>query len=228
MQAQVFLLDSFEIVEEGGGNQTKSLDVRDRQGRLYSLRSVNKDPDPLIPNVARQLNLENIIIDGVSAQHPYGAVLAAALSNSVDLLHTHPKIVYVPQHKAMGEYAKEYGDRLFLLEYETEGEENWTSYNNVTEIVETDELQKMKMRLGDKLQIDTRKLVRARLFDLLIGDWDRHTKQWGGCFRNRMTGSWQFLCPGTGIMLFSGLTALFPRSSQIAWCSLWCDLLKRI
>ena len=177
--ARVFLLDSFDILEEGGGTQTKSLDIKDKLGRIYSLRSINKDPGPLIPEVARTLNLENIVIDGVSAQHPYGAVLAAALSNSVGILHTQPKIVYVPQHNAMGKYAKEYGDRLFLLEYETEGEANWTSLENVEEIVETDKLQEMKAALGEKLQIDQRQLVRARLFDLLIGDWDRHSKQWG-------------------------------------------------
>ena len=177
--AEVFLLDSFDIVEEGGGKQTKSLDIIDRRGRLYSLRSVNKDPDPLIPEIARTLGLENIINDGISAQHPYGALLAAELSDYVGILHTNPKIVYVPKHEAMGDYAEEYGDRLFLLEYETEGKVNWTSYNNVEEIVETDQLQEMKIQLGKRLEIDTRKLVRARLFDLLIGDWDRHTKQWG-------------------------------------------------
>jgi hypothetical protein len=177
--AQVFLLDSFEILEEGGGNQTKSLDIKDRQGRIYSLRSVNKDPDPLIPGVARKLNLENIVIDGVSAQHPYGAILAAALSDAAGILHTQPKIVYVPRQDALEKYNKVYGNRLFLLEYETEGEVNWTHYSGVKDIVDTDKLQKMKAEMGEDLQIDYRKLVRARLFDLLIGDWDRHSKQWG-------------------------------------------------
>lgn len=179
VQAEVFLLDTFDILEEGGGNQTKSLDIRDRQGNIYSLRSVNKDPDPLIPGIARTLQLENIVVDGVSAQHPYGAILAAALAESAGILYTHPKIVYVPRHKAMGKFAEEYGDRLFLLEYETEGKSNWTSLNNVREIVETDKLQEMKATMGEKLKTDRRKLVRARLFDLLIGDWDRHSKQWG-------------------------------------------------
>ena len=183
--AEVFLLDSFDILEEGGGNQTKSLDVLDQQGRLYSLRSVNKDPDPLIPPIAKTLGLENIVNDGISAQHPYGAILSAALSDHLDILHTNPEIVYVPKHKAMGKYAEDYGDRLFLLEYETEGEINWTSYENVEEIVDTDDLQEMKASLGKELEIDERKLVRARLFDLLIGDWDRHTKQWGWVLQKR-------------------------------------------
>ena len=183
--AQVFLLDSFRIDKEGGGNQTKSLKIVDNNGILYSLRSINKDPDPLIPKAARVLHLENIVIDGISAQHPYGAVLAANLSRHVGVLNTQPKIVYVPKHKALKEYEAEYGNRLFLLEYETEGEINWTRYENVKEIVETDDLQELKVKLGEKLTIDQQQLVRARLFDLLIGDWDRHSKQWGWVLQQR-------------------------------------------
>lgn len=177
--AEIFYLDSFEILDEGGGNQTKSLDILGPEGALYSLRSVNKDPTPLIPKVAKVLKLENIVRDGISAQHPYGALLAASLAEHAGLLHTHPKIVYVPEQKKLQKFSKPYGDRLYLLEYETEGDYNWTPYKNVVKIVETDELQEMKTELGKRLQIDTKKLIRARLFDLLIGDWDRHAKQWG-------------------------------------------------
>ncbi|MHA6280952.1 hypothetical protein ACXYMT_12300 [Salinimicrobium sp. CAU 1759] len=185
VEAQVFLLDSFKIDEEGGGNQTKSLKIIDKQGIVYSLRSINKDPDPLIPKAAKILNLENIVVDGVSAQHPYGAVLAAKLSQAVGVLSTKPKIVYVPKHKALERFEDQFGDRLFLLEYETEGEVNWTDINNVQEIVETDDLQELKAELGEKLKIDQQQLVRARLFDLLIGDWDRHSKQWGWALQQR-------------------------------------------
>lgn len=177
--AEVFLLDSFAIIKEGGGNQSKSLKIKDSQGKVYSLRSINKDPDPLIPEVAKNLRLENVVVDGISAQHPYGAVLAASLANVVGVLHTHPKVVYVSRHKALGEFSEKYGDRLFMLEYETEGEINWTPLDSVLEIVETNKLQEMKAGLHDGLEIDHQQLVRSRLFDLLIGDWDRHSRQWG-------------------------------------------------
>lgn len=177
--ARVFFLDTFEIIKEGGGNQTRSLKIKDPPGIIYSLRSINKDPAPLIPKVAKILNLENIINDGISAQHPYGAILAASLADATGLLHTHPQIVYVPVHDELKNYNERYGNRLYLLEYETESEINWTSYENVIKIVETDDLQELKAEMGKKLKVDTRMLVRARLFDLLIGDWDRHSKQWG-------------------------------------------------
>ncbi|WZL89517.1 hypothetical protein VS868_01850 [Salinimicrobium sp. 3283s] len=210
VQAEIFLLDSFTIQEEGGGNQTKSLKIVGKDGALYSLRSINKDPSPLIPEVAKTLGLENIVVDGISAQHPYGAVLAAALADAAGILHTHPKIVFVPRHDAMGKYSKKYGNRLFLREYETEGKVNWTSYNNVDKIVETDELQEMKINLKEALHIDHQKLVRARLFDLLIGDWDRHTKQWGWVIQQRGQNKVAIPLPGDRDNAFFRIDGVIP------------------
>lgn len=179
VKAPVFHLDSMEILEEGGGKQTHSLDLKSPSGVVYSLRSVNKDPAPLIPEIAESLGLENIVIDGISAQHPYGALVAASLSETAGIMHTHPKIVYLPKQPELGKLNKKYGDRIYLLEYETEGKVNWTSLSNVIEIMDTDDLQELKMEHGEQVTIDKRTFVRARLLDILIGDWDRHSKQWG-------------------------------------------------
>ncbi len=173
------LLGGMKIIKEGGGSQTHSLRLQNSQGILYSLRSVNKDPSSHIPELADFLGLENIVIDGISAQHPYGAIAAAALAEVAQVQHTHPKVVFVPKQKFLAGYNDKYGNRLFLLEYETEGNINWTNLSNVKKIIETDELQQLKSEVGEKLQIDENAYIRARLFDMLIGDWDRHAEQWG-------------------------------------------------
>ncbi|MBZ9631304.1 hypothetical protein LB465_10985 [Salegentibacter sp. LM13S] len=174
------LYGGMEIVKEGGGTQTHSLRLKDKDGYLYSLRSVNKDPSTHVLEFARSLRLENIVVDAISASHPYGDILTAALSEKANVLHTHPKVVFVPKQKFLGKkYNEKYGNRLFLLEYETEGEKNWTEYENVNEILDTKHLQELKDEYPEKVSVDKNALVRARLFDLLIGDWDRHAKQWG-------------------------------------------------
>jgi len=184
IKVPVLFLDTLhggmEIVKEGGGTQTQSLRLKDEEGFLYSLRSVNKDPSTHVPDFARSLGLENIVIDAISASHPYGAILAASLSEKAGVLHTHPKVVFVPKQEFLGkEYNEKYGNRLFLLEYETEGEKNWTDYDNVQEIVDPKNLQELKKENPERVSIDKNAFVRARLFDMLIGDWDRHAKQWG-------------------------------------------------
>lgn len=183
IKVPVLFLDSLkggmEVLKKGGGKQTQSLKLKSEKGVEYTIRSINKNPKALIPAFARTLGLENIIVDGISAQHPYGAVLAAELAKQANLLSTHPKIVFVPKQNVLGQYNEEYGNRLFLLEYETNSHGNWTTFKNVIEIIATDDLQKLKVDYGKKMSIDKPALIRARLFDLLIGDWDRHAKQWG-------------------------------------------------
>ena len=173
------LFGGMTVLKEGGGKQTHSLKLKSKEGYIYSLRSINKDPQPLIPEVARTLGLENIIVDGISAQHPYAAVVVAQLAKNAKILHTDPKIVFVPKQDLLGDFNPKFGNRLYLLEHETDGGANWTDYNNVTGILDTEDLQGLKLELGDKLNIDKSAMIRARLFDILIGDWDRHTKQWG-------------------------------------------------
>ncbi len=168
-----------EILEEGGGKQTHSLKLRSKKGFVYSLRSINKDPQPLVPEWAETLGLENIIVDGISAQHPFAAIAVASLADKAELIHTQPKAVFVPKQEILGEYNEDYGNKIYLLEHETEGGKNWTPYNEVEEIIDTDDLQELKVELGPDLKIDRKTLIRARLFDILIGDWDRHSKQWG-------------------------------------------------
>jgi len=173
------LYGGMEIIKEGGGKQTHSLKLRAKNDIIYTLRSVTKDPEKIIPEIAEDLGLENIIVDGISAQHPYAAILAAELAQKLDILHTHPRMVFIPKQGVLGDFNKKFGNRLFLLEYETESKGNWTSLKNVSEIIETKDLQKLKFESKAKILVDQDALIKVRLFDLLIGDWDRHAEQWG-------------------------------------------------
>lgn len=183
IQVPIAFLDTLKgglkILKEGGGKQTHSLKLVNPKGITFTLRSVAKDSQKLIPEIAEDLGLQNIIVDGISAQHPFGAILAAKLSEKAEILHTHPTMYFLPKQDLLGKYNEKYGNRLYLLEYETESKKNWTSYENIKEIVETKDLQELKQKKGKNLSIDKPALIRTRLFDLFIGDWDRHAEQWG-------------------------------------------------
>ena len=126
------------IMEEGGGNQTHSLKLQLENGVLMTLRSVTKDPSPLVPKVAETLGIQNIIVDGISAQHPYAALAVAKLSDNAGILNTRPKLVFVPKQEQLAEYNDKFGNRLFLLEYETEGNAQWLKLKNVDSLIDTE------------------------------------------------------------------------------------------
>ena len=204
------LYGGMEVIEEGGGKQTHSLELEDPNGIRYTLRSVTKDPDPLIPEFAKSLGLENIVVDGISAQHPYGALAAAALSEAAGILHTHPKMVFVPKQKVLGEYNEKYGNRLYLLEYESEGKVDWTGTENAFEIMDTDDLQKLKQEYPEQTSISVPAFIRARLFDMLIGDWDRHAKQWGWVVQKKSDAYLAFPLAGDRDNAFFSIDGIIP------------------
>ena len=204
------LKGGMKIIKEGGGKQTHSLRLKADNDVVYTLRSINKDPKPLVPEFARTLGIENIVIDGVSAQHPYAAIVVAALAEEIDVLHTDPQVVFVPEQSSLGKYNNKYGNRLYLLEYETKGKKNWTTYKDVDKIIDTDNLQKLEMKHEDKVSIDKRALVRACLFDLLIGDWDRHAKQWGWVVQKKEDHYYAIPLPGDRDNAFFKISGLVP------------------
>ena len=173
--------------EQGGGNQTQSLKFLDSLGNAYTLRSVNKDPVGLIPPIAKTLRIGGIVTDGISAQHPYGALVVPQMADALDLWHTHPRLVFVPEHNALDTFKNKFMDKLYLLEYETDGTGQWTNMEDVIKIGSTKNVQEMELKFSD-FEIDTAALVRARLFDLVIGDWDRHAKNWGWIFVKKEEG----------------------------------------
>lgn len=205
------LLGGLTIIKEGGGNQTKSLKLQDSIGNKYALRSINKTPGPLVPKFAKTLGLENIIIDGISAQHPYAATVVALLADAAHILHTSPKVYFIPKQETLKEYNENFGNKLFLFEHETESITNWTSIENVSTIIETDDLQELKLERGDSLRIDEHALVRARLFDLIIGDWDRHAKQWGWVIKNEQNGQIAIPLPADRDNAFFNVGGIIPN-----------------
>lgn len=204
------LLGGLTILKKGGGNQTISLKLEDSIGNKYTLRSINKTPEPLIPKFAKILGLENIIIDGVSAQHPYAATVVAILADAVQVLHTSPRIYFIPKQQVLQDHNESFGNKLFLFEHETENKTNWTSLENVSEIVETDDLQQLKLERGTSLKIDESALVKARLFDLFIGDWDRHSKQWGWAIQDTENGQIAIPLPADRDNAFFNISGVIP------------------
>src|SRR5690606_21175535 len=133
------------------------------------------------------------------------------LAKYANVLSTHPKVVFIPKQETLGDtYNEKYGNRLFLLEYETESDTNWTALKDVQSIVETDDLQELKQELKDSVFIDERQLVRARLFDLIIGDWDRHAKQWGWVLQKSDGGYKAIPLPGDRDNAFFRIDGVIP------------------
>lgn len=168
-----------EILEKGGGMQTYSLKMKGGDGQLYSLRSVQKDPTPVLPKPLQYSFADDVVQDQISASHPYGPYILPPLGDAAGIYHTNPKLYYLPDNPNLGEYRKEFGGALVMLEEDPD--EDWSDYEDFgyTENAVSLETMLEEMREDNDHYVDQENFLRARLFDMWINDWDRH----GGQFR---------------------------------------------
>lgn len=166
-----------EIDKKGGGMQTRSLRLKGNDGKEYVLRSMKKYPESVVPVELRGTFAENLIIEQISASHPYGAFTVPPLADAAGVYHTNPEWVYLPEDPRLGIY-HDFGGALYL--YEERPDDDRTdveSFGRPKEIISTDDVINKLMKDGDH-EIDQDLVVRSRLFDIMIGDWDRHEDQW--------------------------------------------------
>ncbi|MBG8555227.1 metallophosphoesterase [Hymenobacter guriensis] len=176
----------------GGGKQTASLKVRNEEGRLYTLRSLNKDPAAVLPEALRETAAKDILQDQISAQHPYASFVIPPLATAAGILHTNPTPVYIPRDPLLGPYVDRFADIPAAIEEDAKDDQsNVESLGNATNLVGTDKVLE-RLRDDNDNRVNEKAFARSRLFDMWIGDWDRHEDQWRWAERKDKDGDRKF------------------------------------
>jgi hypothetical protein len=165
-------------VKLGGGLQTSSLRLKGANGKQYVLRSVNKDPSKAIVSELRGTFADDVVQDQISSSNPYAPLVVSSLAEAAGIFHSKPRLVYVPASHRLTSFAETFSETLCLFEERPAGnEEDNAAYGYATSIINS---QKLFDRFFSSSQygVDAKAFVKARLFDMLIGDWDRHEDQW--------------------------------------------------
>ncbi|WP_345227898.1 metallophosphoesterase [Hymenobacter koreensis] len=162
----------------GGGKQTASLKVRNEAGQNFTLRGINKDPSAVLPEALQQTAAKDILQDQISAQHPYSAIAVAPLADAAKILHTNPVTRFIPRDPLLGQYLSTFADKpVFLEEDAKDDQSNVASLGNAKNLVGTEKVLE-RLRDDNDNKIKAKAFARSRLFDMWIGDWDRHEDQW--------------------------------------------------
>ncbi|HEX8530182.1 MAG TPA: hypothetical protein VF646_09165, partial [Cytophagales bacterium] len=166
------------IDRRGGGMQTKSLRLQAKDGRQYVLRTVEKFAENAIPENLRSAFVVDIVQDQISAAHPFAALAVPPLAEAAGVMHTNPKLVFIPDDPRLGKYRKGFANTLALFEERPDdGFEKTELFGGAEKIYSTTKM--LEKLYGDNdHRVDQQAVLRARLFDMLIGDWDRHDDQW--------------------------------------------------
>ncbi len=182
IKVKVFDIDKehggLDIIKRGGGQQTHSIRMKAKNGHQYALRSIEKFVEGAMPSEMKNTFAIDLIQDNISASNPFAALPVAKLADAAGVLHTNPEFVYIPFDNRLGEYKEDLSKSLFLYEERPNG--NWrdeASFGNSKKIVGTpdviDETENKQNHV-----VNQKSVLRARLFDTFINDWDRHDDQW--------------------------------------------------
>ena len=192
IEVPVLLIDTVNggltPVKEGGGQQSRSLRFKNDNDNEFTLRALRKSPSnyiqaDLLPTsyIGDRINNtfpERVIKDYFTTSHPYARFALDNFAEALDLAHIKPKIYYVPRQPALEIHNDDYGDELYELQAHA-GSENksFEQFEKPDEILSTFDFLE-KLRKDQDATVDENEYLKARLFDMLIGDWDRHQDNW--------------------------------------------------
>ena len=160
----------FIIKGIGGGKQTKSLKLEDKNGKEWTLRTIDKDPEKAVPENLRGTIGHAIVVDAISASSPYAPLTIPVLAKAVGVPAANPQFFFVPDDPAFGYYRPVFKNTVCMLE-EKQPTPDETDTKSTNEIIN-------KLFQQNDHHIDQPSVLRARLLDMLIGDFDRHNDQW--------------------------------------------------
>jgi hypothetical protein len=193
-------------IREGGGMQSKSLRLRDKDGVEWVLRSVEKTPDKLLPEGLRGTFALDWIDDALSGQHPYSALVVPPLAEAAKVPHAHPVIGMVADDPAFGEFRKVFAGIVCLLEEREPTGESDNTIKMLNNLVKDNDNR-----------FDKETFLRARMLDLLIGDWDRHEDQWRWAYKKDGKNKFYTSVPRDRDQVFHLTEGVFPSIASASW-----------
>jgi len=165
-------------IKRGGGLQTTSLRLRDSQGKQFVLRSVTKDPSKSLPPELKETLAANIVVDQYAILHPFATIVVPKLADGAGVYHTNPKIVLVPKDDRFGPFRDVVANQIMLFEERPDDDMSHApTFGRSKKVIGSVSMTKEITSDNDN-RVDERFYARARLFDMYISDWDRHSDQW--------------------------------------------------
>jgi hypothetical protein len=161
-----------------GGQQSLGLALKGADGRDYTFRGVDKDPSSILPEDLQDTVVDAFVQDQIASSHPAGSLIAEELSRAAGVPVVESRLFVLGDDPALGEFQGDFAGTLGTLSvYPQPVSGTNPGFEGATEILDHLEFY-ARLRASTSDRVDDRAFLRARLFDVFIGDWDRHRKQW--------------------------------------------------
>lgn len=167
---------------------TNSLLLVDKNGKEFVMTPLEKDANSFFKSIAYKNDnsknqatnalSEDFLRDYFTTIHPFTPLVIPTLSKAIQVSATQPGLYYIPNQNLLGKYNTDFGGALYYVSAKTNAtQKSNPNFGKPTSIIDTDEMLHL-IRTNKNHKLDKENYIRARLLDMLIGDWDRQAKNW--------------------------------------------------
>ncbi len=162
----------------GGGLQTMSVKFKSKNGKKYAFRALDKQPEKSLSEVLQKSVYKGITQELITTMHPYAPLVAHELMEATDIIHIKPELFILDKNNDLSSKYNPYIGKIGTLEEKPKGKrKKHEGFYGADDVVTSYEML-IDLRKSHKNKIDKSAYAKARLMDMLIGDWDRHEDNW--------------------------------------------------
>jgi hypothetical protein len=169
-------------------NTTNALLLVDKNGREFVMTPLEKDASSFFKSIAykndsfkNQANnalSEDFLRDYFTTIHPFTPLVIPNLSKAIQVNAVSPSLYFIPNQNLLGKYNTDFGDKFYYIAAKANStQKNNVNFGKPSAIIDTDEMLHL-IRTNKNHEVAIKDYIRARLFDMLIGDWDKQAKNW--------------------------------------------------
>lgn len=194
-------------IRQSGGMQSRALYLEDKTGKTWTLQSIEAFPLTVIPSSLRPVSGKTSL-DAVSGTYPYAVLSISPLARASGVTDISRKLVYVPDDPRLERFRVSFKNTVAVLEQR----EPWLlkTTNTTGELVG-------KMMKSSADEIDQHRVLKARLLDNFIMDFDRHDIQWEWAFYQNQNRKVYYPIPRHHEQAFFRNEGIIPRLTAQSW-----------
>ncbi|UII28150.1 BamA/TamA family outer membrane protein [Fulvivirga maritima] len=201
----------------GGGRQTTSLKLKGGNGKEYTFRSVNKNPIKALPYELRETIVSNVLRDQTTTEQPYGAMASSIMLDEIGILHPRPTLYVLPESPELGKFSEKYTHLLGMLEEKPINPDKVEIvFGNGDDVKHSLQMFRDLYEDNDN-HIATDEFIKARVFDILVGDWGKHEGNWKWIGYDQEKGTLYRPVPRDRDHVFSKWDGILPWLADREW-----------
>ncbi len=170
---KVLWLDSanshFKIISSNTINRPINLHIQNSEGKEFLIRPVNQTLGKNLPDLFHKTFIERRLTDAGSASNPYAGSPVPVLAKAANIYSANISYRYLPAQPALDSNKHVFANDVYVFEEIIPG--NFKSHITTTKLLDT-------LKSNTSISIDEDALIKARLFDMFLNDWNRPERNW--------------------------------------------------